>query len=106
MPWQTERTNVQAYFQSSLARNHGIFHDLEDIVIKSGAAEKDLKDLEEAMEDCVICRFATPTFLTHLKIEHHSGLSMYLPDPDRKTLNKYYPVLKWNKATGLIKDNE
>ena len=101
-----DRVKVQAYFQKSLARNHGIFFDLEDIVIKSGADESTVNELKDAMENCIICRYATPTFLTYLKIEHHSGLSMYLPDPAREILNKYYVTLKWNKATGLITDKE
>ena len=83
-----------------------MFFDLEDIVIKSGADESTINELKDAMENCIICRYATPTFLTYLKIEHHSGLSMYLPDPAREILNKYYVTLKWNKATGLITDKE
>lgn len=102
----TDRRKVQTYFQSSLTRNHGLFYDLEDIVIKAGASESDLNALSDALNECIICKYATPTFLTDLKIEHHSGLSMYLPDPDRRTLNVYYPTLDWNKATGLITENE
>ena len=100
------RHSVQAYFQKSLLRNHGLFYDLEDIMIKAGAPAEDLDALSRALDDCIICKYATPTFLTNLEIKHHSGLSMYLPDPERKTLNKYYPVLEWNKATGLITENE
>ena len=102
----TDRRKVQTYFQSSLTRNHGLFYDLEDIVIKAGASESDLNALSDALNECIICKYATPTFLTDLKIERHSGLSMYLPDPDRRTLNVYYPTLDWNKATGLITENE
>ena len=102
----SDRHNVQAYFQKSLLRNHGLFYDLEDIMIKAGAPAEDLDALSRALADCIICKYATPTFLTNLEIKHHSGLSMYLPDPDRTTLNKYYPVLEWNKATGLITENE
>lgn len=102
----TERRKVQTYFQNSLKRNHGIFYDLEDIVIKAGASESDLNALSDALNECIICKYATPTFLTDLKIEYHSGLSMYLPDPDRRTLNVYYTKLAWNKATGLITINE
>jgi hypothetical protein len=104
--YSNKRNDVQRYFQSSLARYHGIFYDLEDIVIKSGAPESELNALDTALKECIICKFATPTFLTHLEIKHHSGLSMYLPDIERKTLNRYYPVLRWNKATNLITDNE
>lgn len=103
---RTKRQEVQTYFQSSLARNHGLFYDLEDILIKAEVSSSDLNLLSEALKECIICKFATPTFLTYLKIEHHSGLSMYLPDPDRRTLNVYYPSLAWNKATQLVTINE
>ena len=102
----TDRQKVQTYFQKHLKRNHGLFYDLEDILIKAEAPESDLQALSEALNQCIICKFATPTFLTELKIEHHCGLSMYLPDPDRRTLNVYYPTLDWNKATRLITINE
>lgn len=101
-----DRGTVQAYFQKSLLRNHGLFYDLEDILIKAGAPAEDLEALGKALEECIICKHATPTFLTNLEIKHHSGLSMYLPDPDREILNQYYPVLEWNKATGLLPEIE
>ena len=101
-----DRKKVQQYFQNGLERNHGIFFDLEDMVIKSGAPESDLNALSSALDECIICRHATPTFLTHLDIRHHSGLSMYMKDSDREILNNYYTTLEWNKATGLITDNE
>lgn len=102
----SDRRSVQQYFQSSLTRNHGLFYDLEDILIKSGASESDLDALSNALSKCIICKHATPTFLTDLRIENHCGLSMYLPDPDRRTLNTYYPTLDWNKATGLLPEIE
>ena len=100
------RNDVQKYFRSKLARYHGMFYDMEDILIKAGVEETELTALEEALEDCIICKHATPTFITSLVIGHHSGLSMYLPDKERRTLNQYYTTLAWNKATGLIPDNE
>lgn len=101
-----ERNSVQKYFQSRLSRNHGIFFDLEDILIKADVSQEDLDALSNALKESVVCKFATPTFLSGLKIQHHSGLSMYLPDPDRERLNEYYQTLDWNKATGLITVNE
>lgn len=100
------RSLVQKYFRNAYAVNHGMFYDLEDIVIKSEVANSELEALSAALEDCIICKYATPTFLTSLKIAHHSGLSMYLPDPDRTILNQHYTTLAWNKATGLITDIE
>ena len=101
-----ERTYVQKYYQSRYSRNHGIFFDLEDIVIKAGVPESELEALSNALEECVTCKFATPTFLKDLEIQHHSGFSMYLTDPDRTILNSYYTTLEWNKYTQLIGNNE
>ena len=100
------KTIVQKYFRSRYSINHGIFYDLEDILIKSAVNESELEALKAALEDCVISKYATPSFLTALKINHHSGLSMYLKDDDRRILNEYYTTLEWNKATGLITDKE
>jgi hypothetical protein len=102
----TTRNRVQKYFRSSYSRNHGMFFDLEDILIKSTAPDSELQALETALEDCIVCKYATPSFLTSLRIDNHSGLSMYLPDPSRRTLNQHYTTLAWNKATGLITDIE
>ena len=100
------RSKVQRYYRSSYAVQHGIFYDLEDILLESNAENSEKEALKRAIDDCIICKYATPTFLTSLKIEHHSGLSMYLIDPERTALNKYYTTLDWNKATGLIPETE
>lgn len=101
-----EKVAVQQYFQSKYTKEHGIFYDFEDILIKAGTPEADLDELKRILEECLICRYSTETFLTDLVIRHHSGLSMYLQDWDRKILNKHYKTLKWNQATGLITDIE
>ena len=80
-----------------------MFFDLEDIMIKAGVPESELEALSNALEECVTCKFATPTFLTYLKIQHHSGFSMYLPSNGHAELDKFYRTLKWNQATGLVK---
>lgn len=102
----TTRNRVQKYFRSSYSRNHGMFFDLEDILIKSTAPDSELQALNTALKDCIVCKYATPSFLTSLRIDNHSGLSMYLPDPGRRILNQHYTTLAWNKATGLITDIE
>lgn len=102
----SRRSGVQQYFQPNNSRPHGLFFDLEDIVIKAGASEADLAELKKALEACVISKHATEYFLGGLKIDHHCGLSMYLPDWDREIVNEHYKTLKWNRATGLITDNE
>ncbi len=41
--------------------------------------------------------------MSDFQIKSFSGLSMYMPYPDRNYLNNYYKELSWNKATGLVK---
>ena len=58
--------------------------------------------LKTALEGCVVYKAATPEFISDIKLEKHSGLSMYLPFTDRGYLNNFYRTLEWNKATGLV----
>ena len=99
----SKRNSIQGYFQPRYSRHHGIFYDLEDILDKSGISVEAQVELEEALAECVMCKYATKSFLDEFKINTHCGLSMYLPDYDRDILNEYYKTLKWNKATDLIK---
>ena len=98
-----ERRNVQGYFQPRYSRYHGIFFDLEDILNKSNISDHDMEELQEALNDCILCKYSTNKFLDEFSINTHSGLSMYLPDADREILNEYYKTLKWGKMTQLIK---
>ena len=98
-----ERRNVQGYFQPRYSRYHGIFFDLEDILNKSNISDHDMEELQEALNDCILCKYSTNKFLDEFSINTHSGLSMYLPDADREILNEYYKTLKWGKITQLIK---
>jgi hypothetical protein len=96
------RASVQGYFQPRYSRYHGIFYDLEDIIKKSGASEDEMRELTDALNACILCKFATKSFLDEFNINTHCGLSMYLPDSDREILNEYYTSLKWEKTTRLI----
>lgn len=98
----TSRHSVQGYFQPRYDRYHGIFYDLEDIVAKSGATEEELAELRAALDECVLCKYATARFLDEFTINTHCGLSMYLYDSDRYILNEYYKSLKWEQKVRLI----
>lgn len=98
-----KRDMVQGYFQPRYSRYHGIFYDVESIIKESGATEDELAELSEALNECVLTKYATARFLNEFDIKTHSGLSMYLPDSDRDILNTYYKTLKWNKAIELVK---
>ena len=95
---------VQPYFQKTYASMHGWFFDLESILINSGASQEQLTRAKDALDQCIIYKDATATFFTtQIDINHHCGLSMYLPYKNKTYLNNFYKSLEWNKATGLVK---
>ena len=91
--------DIQGYFRSG--RHY--FYDLADIFKKCGASEKDLKDLDDAIDNCVIYKNATPRLLGSVDIETYSGFSMYLPCAGTPLLDSYYKKEAWNDAVGLVK---
>ena len=100
---ECNETKLQKYFRYQA---HMWFYDLKSVVIAAGADEIEIADLDWALSQCVAYNEATEYFMTGYKgfpITCHSGLSMYLPYPERAYLNDYYKTLAWNEATGLIK---
>ena len=102
------RQQVQHYYRPpdryyNFPVYHGIFFDLEDIVKKSGASDEDIAELEDALNECILCKFATESFMNVIPIKSHCGLSMYFYDSDRYILNNYYKTLKWEQDVRLIK---
>lgn len=95
---------AQPYFQKTAEKLHGWFFDLESIIINSGASKEQLAKVKDALDQCIIYEAATETFfVTEIRLNHHCGLSMYLPYKNRTYLNNFYKSLEWNKATGLVK---
>ena len=83
------------------------FYDLTDIVAKSGATDEELLALNDALEQCVVYKAATPEFMGSFSIETFSGFSMFFPytklgNVHEFALQQYYKTLKWNIATGLV----
>ena len=74
-----------------------------DIVLKSGLSQEQKEIFNNALNDCVIYKAATERFMDVIRINSHSGLSMYLPYKECAYLNNYYKTLEWNKATRLVK---
>lgn len=89
---------VQRYYRGT----YHWFYDLVDIVAEAGASEAEIEALNEAVEDCMVYRAATPEFMESFAIDTYSGFSMYLPCDGGAELDKYYRTLKWNIATGLV----
>lgn len=91
--------DIQGYFRSG--RHY--FYDLADIFKKCGTSESDLKDLDNAINNCVIYKNATQRLLGLIDIETYSGFSMYLPCAGTPLLDSYYKKEAWNDAVGLVK---
>jgi len=92
-------SRVQGYFRN----NRHWFYDMEDILLKSGATKDDMKDFYSAMEQAILYKNATPSFMGDFDIKVYSGLSMFLPNNGNYYLKDYYKSLKWNEATSLVK---
>jgi hypothetical protein len=91
-------THVQRYFRGD---SHW-FYDLVDIVEMAGVDDVRVQDLKEAVDNCIVYKAATQSFMGSFDITAYSGFSMYLPSNGNLELDKYYRTLKWNIATGLI----
>ena len=98
---KANRDDIQAYFYNNGSDTLPWFYDLRDILSIGGADDRELADLNAALDECLLYTAATPNFFD-LKLERVCGLSMYFPYPNRQELNNYYKTLSWNKATGLI----
>lgn len=95
--------DVQRYYRSGYAKKQQWFYDFGDIVEKCGLSDQDKALFNEKLDDAVIYKAATPVFLSDIKINHHSGLSMYLPFTEKRDyLNNFYKTLEWNKAVSLV----
>jgi hypothetical protein len=91
-------THVQRYFRGD---SHW-FYDLVDIVEMAGVDDVRVQALKEAVDNCIVYKAATQSFMGSFDITAYSGFSMYLPSNGNLELDKYYRTLKWNIATGLI----
>ncbi len=78
------------------------FYDMESIIMEAGATEGEMAALHSALDECVIYKAHTPSFMGSFDIDVFSGLSMYLPCDGGPQLDTYYKSLGWNKDTGLV----
>lgn len=95
---QIEPSSVQRFFRS----NYHWFYDLESIIRQAGSDEEELKELRDALDQCVILERHTKEFMMAFDILSSCGLSMYLPCNGNLELDKFYKTLQWNIATGLV----
>lgn len=99
MTLNPESKDVQQYFRSK----YHWFYDLKDIIAKAGATEEELQRVQNALDQCICYKAATPKFMDSFYIKTYSGLSMYLQSQGTNELDKYYRTLEWDKATSLVK---
>ena len=92
-------TDIQRYYR----QNRHYFFDLEDIFAQCGVSADEMSALHKALDDCVVYKAATPSFIHAFNITNYSGLSMYLPCAGTSLLNSIYMDEPWNKAVGLVK---
>lgn len=97
--YNTLYKKVQRYYYSSTPLT--FFYDLRDLAAQLGASSDELARLDSALAAAIPCHYETDTFFD-LRLERCCGLSVYLPDPSRPTLNAYYKTLGWNQAVGLV----
>lgn len=90
---------VQRFYRSS----HHWFYDLMSILENAGMNNEEKSELQDALDECILYKASTPSFLGEFSINTFSGFSMYLPSNGHEELDKYYKTLKWNKDTGLVK---
>jgi hypothetical protein len=96
---QVDPGKVQRYFRS----NYHWFYDLKSILVEAGIDAAELKSLEDALNECIIYKAATPSFIGSFDIEVFSGFSMFLPSNGGARLKEFYRTLEWNMDTGLVR---
>lgn len=91
-------SSVQRYFRF----DRHFFYDLEDILLKAGITAEEQAALEAALDECIVYKAATPSFLS-IPLNTTSGFSMYLPSRGTNLLDRFYRSnMAWNDATQLI----
>lgn len=76
--------------------------DLEDFVnaVIPGSGKSQFIN---TLDNVIIYKAHTPLFLSTYEIATYSGLSCYIPHPEREDLNSYYKTLAWCEDTGMDK---
>jgi hypothetical protein len=89
--------------QRSYRYSYHWFYDLESILAVAGVGKEDLDLLRSALDQCVLYKASTPSFMQEFDINVFCGMSMFLPCNGGDKLKEYYKSLDWNEATGLVR---
>jgi hypothetical protein len=82
-------------------RSYRLFFDFEDYYSRLLDSEAQRHELQRLIDDCVIWKQATPSFLLNSNgfyINRHSGLTTYIPQDNFPKLNIRYEDTEWRKA--------
>lgn len=86
--------------------NFDVHFDFRDILVKAGAGDEELSEIDSALESLVLYKDHTPTFFWHA-IDTYCGLSMFLPSRERwPVLSGRYASNSWNQATNYYNGQE
>lgn len=93
--------SMQGYFRN----DRHWFYDLDDLISRI-ASEEQYARFSDAMEELVVCKYATEVFtlggVPQFPITKFSGLSTYVPNPENPVLDIYYRSLAWNLAVKMV----
>lgn len=81
---------------------HILFLDFEDYYSRLLEQDSRRIDLSRLIDNCVVWKEATPTFLPNasgFSINQYSGMTVYMPQEAYPALNRRYEETEWQKAS-------
>jgi hypothetical protein len=90
--------NVIQHFDRSIS--YHLFFDFEDYYSSLLDSDSQRGELQQLINNCVIWKKATPSFLINSSgfyINHHSGITAYIPQENFPLLNMRYEEMEWSK---------
>ncbi|MDR0537046.1 MAG: hypothetical protein LBH04_03220 [Tannerellaceae bacterium] len=94
--------NVNTIQHFDRNRTYRLFFDFEDYYFRLLDNDAKRIELQRLIDDCVIWKASTPTFLPStngFNITRHSGLTVYIPQDKFPVLNILYQSTQWKIAT-------
>ncbi|MDR0559013.1 MAG: hypothetical protein LBG92_02485 [Prevotellaceae bacterium] len=93
---------VDARLVQSFDRNasYRLFFDFEDYYSRLLDSDSQRQELQRLINDCVIWKKATASFLD-INIARHSGLTSYIVQQNFPALNAFYENMEWRKAVKM-----
>ncbi len=77
-----------------------VTYDFQDFLSKN-YPDMDVEAVQKKLENAVLYKAHTDEFIGAYSIQNFCGLSCYVPQAGRETLNAYYQTLSWCKDSGF-----